>query len=142
MTWTDRELTAWLDELLPADRMAELETQMRADSQLQSRIAQLINHRDQGGHSVGEIWQRGGLSCPSRSEIGGYLLETLPADQAQYVEFHLMTIGCRMCQANLRDLEEYATPTQETPGRRRKFFESSAGLLKPSDGEGFGSDEK
>lgn len=142
MTWTDRELTAWLDELLPVNRMAELELQLRDDSQLQSRLAQLISHRDQGGHSVGEIWQRAGLSCPSRSEIGGYLLETLPADQSQYVEFHLMTIGCRMCQANLRDLEEYATPTQETPTRRRKFFESSAGLLKPSDSEGFGSDEK
>lgn len=140
MNWTDRELSAWLDEMLPADRMAELEQQLRSDSALQSRVSQLIHHRDQGGHTVGEIWQRAGLSCPSRSELGGYLLETLPVGQAQYLEFHLLTIGCRMCQANLKDLEDYAASTDETPVRRRKFFESSAGLLKASDIEGFGSE--
>ena len=63
MTWTDRELCAWLDEMLPAERMTELEQQLRADESLQSRIAQLIHHLDQGGHTVGEIWQRERLSC-------------------------------------------------------------------------------
>lgn len=140
MNWTDRELSAWLDEMLPAGRMAELEQQLRADSALQSRVSQLIHHRDQGGHTVGEIWQRAGLSCPTRSELGGYLLETLPNQEAQYIEFHLLTIGCRMCQANLKDLEDYAAATEETPARRRKFFESSAGLLNASDTEGFSSD--
>lgn len=140
MNWTDRELSAWLDEMLPADRMAELELQLRSDSALQSQVSQLIHHRDQGGHTIGEIWQRAGLSCPARNELGGYLLETLPADQTQYVEFHLLTIGCRMCQANLKDLEDYAAATDGTPARRRKFFESSAGLLNASDTEGFGSD--
>jgi hypothetical protein len=140
MHWTDRELSAWLDEMLPADRMAELEQRLRSEPALQSRVSQLIHHRDQGGHTVGEIWQRAGLSCPSRSELGGYLLETLPAGEAQYIEFHLLTIGCRMCQANLNDLEHYAQATDETPARRRKFFESSAGLLNASDAEGFHSD--
>ncbi len=137
MTWTDRELTAWLDEMLPAERMTELEQQLRDDKTLQSRIAQIIHHRDQGGHSVGEIWQREGLSCPTRSELGGFLLRTLPADAAQYVEFHLMTVGCRVCQANLKDLEDHASQTTETPSRRRRFFESSAGLLNASDSEQF-----
>ena len=138
MTWTDRELSAWLDEMLPADRMAELEQQLRSEPALQSRVAQLIHHRDQGGHSVGEIWQRSGLSCPGRSELGGYLLGTLGSDDARYIEFHLMTVGCRMCQANLKDLDEYANQPEETPARRRKFFESSAGLLNLSDAEEFG----
>ncbi|MCP4170254.1 MAG: hypothetical protein GY758_05710 [Fuerstiella sp.] len=137
MTWTDRELCAWLDEMLPAERMAELEQHLRSDEALQARIAQLIHHLDQGGHTVGEIWQRSGLSCPPRSELGGYLLKTLSSDVSNYVEFHLKTIGCRICQANLKDLEEHGNQTAESPQRRRRFFESSAGLLKSSDADEF-----
>lgn len=137
MTWTERELSAWLDERLSADRMSELEQQLRDDEELRARVAQLIHHRDQGGHTVGEIWQRAGLSCPSRSELGGYLLGTLPSAEAAYIEFHLLTVGCRRCQANLNDLEQHAAAADDTPTRRRKFFESSAGLLKPSDSDQF-----
>ena len=132
VNWTDRELAAWLDEMLPVERMTEFEQQLRSDESLQSRLSQLIHHRDQGGHSVGEIWQRAGLSCPSRSELSGYLLETMQNDRADYIEFHLKTIGCRVCQANLKDLEEYASQSETAPGRRRRFFESSAGLLQDS----------
>ncbi|MEZ6130204.1 MAG: hypothetical protein R3C59_16080 [Planctomycetaceae bacterium] len=137
MSWTDRELCSWLDEMLPASRMAELEQQLRSDQVLQNRVAGLIHDRDQGGHTVGEIWHRAGLSCPSRSELGGFLLETLPTDQAAYIEFHLLTVGCRRCQANLQDLEDHASPSSDSPTRRRKFFESSAGLLKSSDSDQF-----
>lgn len=130
MQWTDRELTAWLDELLPSDRMAAFENQLRQDSALRARVAVLIRHRDQGGNTIGEIWQRARLSCPVRTELGGYLLGTLPPDAAAYVEFHLNTVGCRVCQANLNDLEEQSTQTGQVPDRRRRFFESSAGLLR------------
>lgn len=131
MAWTDRELTAWLDELLPAKRMVEFETQLRSDTALQARVAQLIRHRDQGGNSIGEIWQRARLSCPTRTEMGSYLLGTLNPDAVAYIDFHLNTVGCRVCQANLHDLEEQSTQSDQVPGRRRRFFESSAGLLKP-----------
>lgn len=137
MNWTDRELAAWLDEMLPAERMASLEQELRDDKSLQSRVATLIQQRDQGGHSVGEIWQRAGLSCPTRSELGGLLLQTLSKEAADYVEFHLFTVGCRVCQANLKDLEEHANQSGRTPDRRRRFFESSAGLLNRSDTEQF-----
>jgi hypothetical protein len=136
VNWTDRELTAWLDELLPAARMAELEHQLRSDKTLQARLTQLIRHRDQGGNSVGEVWQRGRLSCPTRTEMGGYLLGTLEASAAAYVEFHLQTVGCRVCQANRNDLEEQSTQSDQVPGRRRRFFESSAGLLRPDSESG------
>lgn len=134
MHWTDRELAAWLDELLPAERMVAFENQLRQDNALRARVAVLIRHRDQGGNSIGEIWQRGRLSCPVRTELGGYLLGTLPTDAAAYIEFHLHTVGCRVCQANLNDLEEQSTQSGQVPDRRRRFFESSAGLLR-SDSE-------
>lgn len=136
MLWTDRELTAWLDELLPAVRMVQFETQLRTDQALQARVAQLIRHRDQGGNTIGEVWQRGRLSCPTRTEMGGYLLGTLNPDAARYIEFHLQTVGCRVCQANLNDLEEQSTQSDQVPGRRRRFFESSAGLLRRDDQSG------
>lgn len=135
--WTDREICAWLDELLPAERMSEFENQLRTDKVLQSRIAQMIRHRDQGGHSIGEIWQRERLSCPTRTELGGFLLGTLGKAESDYIEFHTMTVGCRICQANLNDLEEHVLQSNEAPARRRKFFESSAGLLNPSEDQDF-----
>ena len=130
MPWSDRELTAWLDELLPAERMAEFENQLRNDSSLRARMAVLIRHRDQGGHTIGEIWQRSRLSCPVRTELGSFLLGTLTPAAAAYIEFHLKTVGCRVCEANLHDLEEQSTQSDQVPGRRRRFFESSAGFLR------------
>lgn len=132
MTWSDSEIAAWLDEMLPVARMADFEVELRNSHQLQSRVAQAIRSRDQGGSSVGEIWRRAHLSCPTRAELGGYLLRTLAPDAAAYVEFHLQTVGCRICQANLSDLEERSGGTDAST-RRRRFFESSAGLLTDSD---------
>ena len=105
MPWTDREIINWLDELLPPNRMAEFEMEVRTDKGLQQRVSAVIRQRDQGGNSIGEIWQRARLSCPSRTDLGNYLLHTLPPDHSDYIEFHLTTIGCRLCQASLADLE-------------------------------------
>lgn len=132
MNWTDREVSAWLDEQLPVERMAAFEAQLRQDESLRARVAQRIRFQDQGGNSVGEIWQRARLSCPTRSELGGYLLGTLPSASSDYVEFHLQTVGCRLCHANLQDLEEQSQQADDSPVRRRRFFESSAGLLRSS----------
>ncbi len=127
--WTDQELSAWLEEQLPPERMVRLEKELRSDEALRHRLAQIIRHRDQGGHTVGDIWRRARLSCPTRSELGGYLLETLPQEAADYIEFHLMTIGCRMCQASLQDLQEHLEQPDAPRHRRRRIFESSAGYL-------------
>ena len=90
MLWTDRELTAWLDELLPAERMAAFENQLRQDGTLRARLAVLIRHRDQGGNTIGEIWQRARLSCPVRTELGAYLLGLwgMPLSVVEAVALH------------------------------------------------------
>ena len=130
MTWTNEEIAAWLDERLPADRMAEFEQQLRQDDTLRDQVSAIIQQRDQGGHTVGEVWQRQRLSCPTRSELGGYLLDTLSPDAASYIDFHLTMVGCRICAANLDDLRERAESSESAPARRQRFFESSAGLLR------------
>jgi hypothetical protein len=131
--FTDDELLAYLDEMLPADRAAELEGTLRSSPELRQRAAALIQRRDQGGHTVGEIWRRQRLSCLSRSELGGYLLGTLEEGPAAYVEFHLRTIGCRVCAANLDDLRQAQQDAVGARQRRQKFFESSAGALRTRD---------
>lgn len=123
--------------MLPADRMSEFEDELRDDVELQGRIALLIRERDQGGHSVGEIWHRQRLSCPSRSELGGYLLGTLDANQRDYFDFHMVTVGCRVCAANLEDLKAATAQSSEQPARSRRYFESSAGLLRQSEDDQF-----
>lgn len=127
--YTDSQLAAFLDEALPAEQMATLERELRKSDSLRRRLANLSRRRDQGLHSVGEIWRRNRLSCPSRRQLGGFVLQTLDAEAAKYVDFHIRTVGCRVCAANLADLETAAESQPETASRRRKFFQSSAGLL-------------
>lgn len=139
--FTDHELLAWLEEQLPVDRMAAIEKALRDSEPLQRHVALLARRRDQGGHSVGEIWRRLRLSCPTRADLGSYLLETLDADHATYVAFHVQTIGCRFCLALLDDMQQSQQRTPERETRRRKIFESSAGLLgrdaRADESEGF-----
>ena len=97
---------------------------------LQKQLRVLMQERDRGEHSLGAIWRRRRLTCPTREQLGSYLLQTLDADHQDYLAFHLDTIGCSYCQANLADLKVLQEePAAKTRARRRRFFESSAGLL-------------
>jgi hypothetical protein len=75
------------------------------------------------------------VSCPSREQLGSFLLGTLAENQADYVKFHIESIGCRYCQANLHDLHQQREDTADTTTRRRtKYFQSSAGYLRSDRG--------
>jgi hypothetical protein len=128
------DLAAYLDEALPAETMAAIEDALRQDPQLATQLAEIIQRRDAGVHSLGEIWRRNRLSCPSREQLGSHLLGVLNDDEADYIVFHIDTIGCRYCQANLDDLKQQhaaaAEQADRSTKRRRKYFQSSAGYLK------------
>ena len=130
--FSDSELAAFLEEALPPARSAELEHQLRSDTELRSRLIEVRGRETAGLHTIGAIWRRGRLSCPSRSELGQFILGTLAPDAHQYIEFHLNEIGCRYCQANLADLQT-ATQTDEPAKRRRRYFQTSAGYLRQGD---------
>ena len=131
--FTDAELTAFLDEALPANRCAELEHELRSNSELRNRLREVRGREAAGLHTVGAIWRRSRLSCPSRSELRQHVLGTLSDSESDYIRFHLETIGCRYCQANLSDLES-ASASDELPVRRRqRYFQTSAGYLSQSD---------
>ncbi len=125
------DLEAYLDEALPADQMARIELALRKDEGLLARLKAINSRRDAGVHNLGEIWRRHRLSCPSRQQLGNYLLGTLPEDEEDYLVFHLETVGCRYCRANVTDLQkQQAEAHANVQDRRRKFFQSSAGYLK------------
>ncbi|MFO0896701.1 MAG: hypothetical protein U0836_04650 [Pirellulales bacterium] len=128
---TAAELEAYLDEALPADRMAEIEHQLRADVALLDALRTTSGRRDAGVHSLGEIWRRHRLSCPSRDELGSFLLGVLPPEQERHLALHLETVGCRYCQSNLQDLRSrQAEAAEVSTARRKRYFQSSAGYLK------------
>ncbi len=129
--FSDAELEAYLDEALPVAAMSQIESALRGDASLASRLAAINGRRDGGLHSLGEIWRRHRLTCPTRSELGSYLLGVLSAAQAAYIAFHLDLVGCRCCRANHDDLRRQAGTDAAAPGRRRKYFASSAGYLQP-----------
>lgn len=125
------DLEAYLDEALPVDAMAAIEQALRADAKLAGQLATINARRDAGVHSLGEIWRRHRLSCPTREQLGSYLLGVLDEGVLGFVKFHLEVSGCRTCQANLEDLKTRQTDEPAAvDSRRKKYFQSSAGHLR------------
>ena len=135
---SDAQLSAYLDEALPCEQLAQIERQLRDSEPLRRRLAAVIGRQDAGLHSVGDIWRRNRLSCPSREELGQYLLGVLDNAVGDYIDFHVQQVGCRYCSANLDDLrlaqQSIVTAAAADPvaQRRRRYFETSAGHLRSS----------
>ncbi|MCH7753128.1 MAG: hypothetical protein IH898_13370 [Planctomycetes bacterium] len=129
--FTTAQLEAFLDESLPDEQMTAVEAALRDDPELVERLSSLVGRRDAGVHTVGAIWRRHRLSCPTREQLGSFILEVLPEKHAQYVRFHLEAIGCRYCNASLEDLRQQhaATDLDDSRTRRQKYFQTSAGYL-------------
>jgi hypothetical protein len=134
-TFTNAELEAFLDEALPAARMAAIEDALREGGGLAKRLAAINGRRDAGVHALGEIWRRRRLSCPTREQLGSYLLGVLPTELADYVKFHLETVECRYCNASADDLRaQKSAADADVSERRRRYFQSSAGYLRKVEG--------
>jgi hypothetical protein len=134
--FSQAELEAYLDEALPSEDMARIEKTLRGAPDMGKQLAAINGRRDAGVHSLGEIWRRHRVSCATREQLGGYLMGTIPQEQADYLEFHIEMVGCRFCRANLADLKlQQAEAAAVAQTRRRKYFQSSAGYLRPGKGK-------
>ena len=78
---------------------------------------------------INEVWEKQRLSCPKRSTIGAYLLETLDKNWHSYVDFHLKKLGCHFCQASLEDLRRQ-TADNKTSDLHVRIMESTVGFLR------------
>jgi hypothetical protein len=125
------DLEAFLDESLPVERMAAVEDALRQDSELQKELTAINGRRDAGVHSLGEIWRRHRLSCPSRQQLGSFLLGVLSPEESDYITFHVDSVECRYCAASIEDLKaQQSAAGTEVTRRRQKYFQSSVGHLQ------------
>ena len=130
-SFSESELEAYLDEALSPSEMAAVEERVRADPQLARQLSAIHARRDAGVHTLGEIWRRHRISCPTREQLGSFLLDASPAEQAGYIRFHVDTLGCRLCRANLDDLHRQQQEAADVVAvRRTRYFQSSAGYLR------------
>jgi hypothetical protein len=122
-------LIGYLEEALPAEEMARIEEQLRAHPSWRAALQELQGDVDQGEHSVAMIWRRNRLTCLSRERLGAYLAGALPPEEEDYAKFHLETVACRWCHANVDDLKAAAAPPAAPGERRQKFLQTSIGQL-------------
>ena len=127
---TREQLHAYLDDALSESETAKVEHALRDDAGLRRQLQQAIQERDRGEHSLGAVWRRDRLTCPTRETLGSYLLQVLDDKEQDYLDFHLHTVGCPFCLANLADLEaQKKESAPQAKARRRRIFQSSAGYL-------------
>ena len=130
-SFTTIELESYLDEGLSPERMAAVEDLLRNEPDLVRELAEINSRRDAGVHSLGGIWRRARLTCPTREQLGSHLLQAVSPELSDYIQFHIETVGCRYCAANLADLEsQQADAATASESRRRKYYQSSVGHLR------------
>ncbi|HXD87080.1 MAG TPA: hypothetical protein VN641_11335 [Urbifossiella sp.] len=103
---TRQMLRDYLHDALLEPEMAAVEKALRGNKELHAQLNAIRDEEDRGEHSVGAIWRRERVSCPSRDQLGGFLLGAGDPELLDYVQFHLDTIGCPYCRANLDDLKK------------------------------------
>lgn len=78
--------------------------------------------------SVASVWQARRLTCLKRSTLGAYLLGIVDEAWDAYIRFHLETLACPFCKANLADLRA-EQDEQKTRHIEERMFASSVGFL-------------
>ena len=93
---------------------------------------------DQSGNSIVEatlntdlliqVWESERPSCPKRSTLGKFTLGILPPPWTDYVAFHVQTLGCSFCNANLDELNSNSS-LGKADGTRDRLFQSTIGFF-------------
>ncbi len=124
-------LHGYLEDSLNDAETAKVEQALRGSEPLRKMLRGIMQERDHGEHSIGAIWCRERLSCPNREQLGNYLLKVLDSEAQDYVHFHLHSVACSFCLANLADLQALQKePAPKVKARQKRFFQSSAGYLQ------------
>ncbi|HMO12574.1 MAG TPA: hypothetical protein PKD64_03210 [Pirellulaceae bacterium] len=131
---SDADLEAYLDEALDPERAAMIEQLARVNPKLIARMSQIHRRRDAGVHTLGEIWRKYQIGVPRREVVSQYLLNVLPEEYQEYIDFRVKTLRCPFTIALIKDLQlQLAGETPTTVSRRKKIYHSSAGLLQPKE---------
>ena len=128
------DLEAYLDEGLPPDEMSAIEEAMRNDDAVREKLAMIHGRRDAGIHTLGEIWRRYRLTCPSREQLMLFLDKRLSDEESTYVRFHLEQVHCRLCVASFEDISiSRQDEDEDTASRRQRLLDRSSTYLKKTE---------
>jgi hypothetical protein len=124
-------LRDYLADALPPEAQVRVEKALRESAELRARLEDVRQNRGVAGlHTLGAIWRRARLTCPTRQQLGSALLDALDPELASYISFHIEVIECPFCQANLADLKaKTSQPSAATQNRRNRILKSSQHLL-------------
>jgi hypothetical protein len=129
----DAMLRDYLTDALSSEDSARIEKALRDSAELRSRLEDIRQNRaDCQLHTLGAIWNRARLTCPSRQQLGSFLLDALDPELASYLIFHIDVVECPFCQANLADLRaqsQTAAAAHASRSRQHRFLQSSQHLL-------------
>jgi hypothetical protein len=129
----DAMLREYLADALSPENSARVEKALRDSAELRARLEDVRENRaDSQLHTLGAIWHRARLTCPSRQQLGSYLLDALDPDLAAYLEFHVDVVECPFCRANLDDLKAQSEATaaaKASKSRQHRILQSSQHLL-------------
>ncbi len=103
---TRQMLRDYLHDALPDAELAAVEKALRESPTLRAEYKEVVEQEDRGEHTVGAIWRRERVSCLSRDQLGSYVLGSGDPELLDFIDFHLKTVGCPFCQANLDDLKK------------------------------------
>jgi hypothetical protein len=132
---TRQMLRDYLNNALPEPELVAVEKAMRDNPEIRELLQEVREQIDLGEHSLGAIWRREHLSCPTRDELGSYLLGACDPGLESYIEFHLNIIGCPICLANRDDLQQRnAEPEEPVRRRRKRIVDSSVQELRKFQG--------
>lgn len=125
--------------LLGRDEKAVAGVKFRAVARLQEFVEELdgedrglIDKKELSSETtISRVWRKHRLSCLKRSTMGSYLLGVLEEPWQSYTRFHLETVRCLMCRANVEDLSN-ADLEEDREALARQYFQSSVGFLSHS----------
>jgi hypothetical protein len=129
----DSLLRDYLADALAPEDSARVEKALRDSAELRARLEDVRQNRADGQlHTLGAIWHRARLTCPSRQQLGSYLLDAVDPALASYLQFHLDVVECPFCLANLADLKvqsQAAAAAKASKTRQHRILQSSQHLL-------------
>jgi RNA polymerase sigma factor (sigma-70 family) len=108
--------------------LKEIRSAVEASLAVQQACSSMDWDAPDDAHSMlTEVWEQERPTCPKRSTVGRFSLGTLESPWREYVEFHIDTLGCRFCRANLDDLRNVDAPDRSA--LRERIFQSTIGFL-------------
>src|SRR5271165_4552496 len=129
----DAILRDYLVDALTPEESARVEKALRDSAELRARLEDVRQNKADGQlHTLGAIWHRARLTCPSRQQLGSFLLEALDPALASYLTFHIEVVECPFCRANLDDLKmqtQTAAAASASRTRQHRILQSSQHLL-------------